>query len=101
VIVAVVALAGGGVAAGILLTEGGSSPGASLKPRYAYPANVKTQLLDACELHSHKSACECVVRAYEATMPAAIYRQITLGGVRLNNRAYYEAFTSAAARCSQ
>jgi len=100
--VAVLVLAGGGIAAGLVLTEGGggSSGGSNLKPRYAYPKAVKTQFLAACERHSQQSVCECVVRAYEATMPYGIYQDITRGGVQLNNRTYYAAFTQAASHCS-
>jgi hypothetical protein len=99
-IVAVLTLAGGGIAAGLVLTEGGGSSGSSnLKARYAYPQAVKNQFLAACETHSEKSVCDCVVRAYEATMPYGIYQDITRGGVRLNNRVYYAAFTQAASRC--
>jgi hypothetical protein len=95
------ALAGGGIAAGILLTEDGSSGGQSLKLRYSYPQKVKDQFLDACQRHSQQSTCECIVRAYEATMPYGVYRDIARGGVRLNNRAYFEAFTHASSRCTQ
>jgi hypothetical protein len=95
------AVAGGGIAAGILLTQGGSSSSSGGgKPRYVYPAPVKKRFLDACEKHTQASVCECVVRAYEATMPYSVYRAITLGGVRLNNRVYFEAFTQASTHCS-
>jgi len=105
VIVAALAVVGGGIAAGILLTEGGSSggPGGSGggKPRYAYPASVKKQFLDACTVHTPQSVCQCIVRAYESTMPASVYRDISRGGVRLNNQQYFRAFTQASSRCSQ
>ena len=95
------ALAGGGIAAGILLTEGGSSGGSGGgKPRYAYPASVKKQFLDACEVHTQKSVCECVIRAYERTMPYTVYHDIARGGVRLNNQQFFRAFTQASSHCS-
>lgn len=71
------------------------------KPRYAYPQKVKDQFLSACERHSQQSTCECIVRAYEAKMPYPVYRAIARGGVRLNNRAYFLAFTQAASHCTQ
>jgi hypothetical protein len=102
VIVAVLAVAGGGVAAGILLTDGGSSGGSGGgKPRYAYPDSVKKQFLDACTAHTPQSVCQCIVRAYESTMPASVYRDIARGGVRLNNQQYFRAFTQASGHCSQ
>lgn len=102
-VAAVLVLAGGGIAAGVLLTQGGSgsSGGPSAKPRYQYPAKVKDTFLAACERHSQQSVCECVVRAYEATMPYGVYTQITQGGVRLNTKSYFDAFTAAASSCSQ
>lgn len=102
VVVAVLVLAGGGIAAGILLTQGGSgSSGPSAKPRYAYPANVTAQFLAACERHSQKSACECIMHAYQATMPYQVYNQIARGGVRPNNQGYFNAFTAASSGCPQ
>ena len=103
VVVAVLVLAGGATAAGILLTRGGSgsSGGPSAKPRYAYPANATAQFLAACERHSQKSACECVLHAYQATMPYQVYNQIARGGVRPNNQGYFNAFTAASSGCPQ
>ncbi len=99
-VVAALALAGGGIAAGILITEDGSSGKTDLKPRYVYPQSAKNVFLSACTKHSRKSVCDCVVRAYEATMPYGIYRDISQGGVQLNNKAYYQAFTQASSHCS-
>ena len=101
---AALAVAGGGVAAGILLTQGssGSSGGSGGgKPRYAYPESVKKQFLDACTVHTPQSVCQCVVRAYETTMPYTVYQDIARGGVRLNNQQYFRAFTQASTHCSQ
>jgi hypothetical protein len=98
--VAVLAVAGGGAAAGVLLTQDSSSGGSGGKARYAYPEAVKSQFLTACETHSQQSQCECIVRAYESTMPYSIYRAIALGGVRFNNKIYFQAFTQAASHCS-
>ena len=100
-VVAALALAGGGIAAGILITEDGSSGGGStLEARYTYPQSAKTQLLSACTTHSKKSLCDCIVSAYEATMPYGIYKDIARGGVRTENKAYFQAFTHASSRCS-
>jgi len=101
VLAVLLAVAAGGIAAGILLTQGGSSGSSdSGKPRYAYPASAKKQFLDACERHTRTSVCECVMRAYQSTMPYSVYHAITLGGVRLNNRVYFQDFTKASTRCS-
>lgn len=99
-VVAVLVLAGAGIAAGILITRGGSSGGSTAKARYRYPASVKSQIASACMNHSQKSVCDCVVRAYEATIPYGIYEDIARGGIRANNRAYYQAFTTVASHCS-
>lgn len=87
-------------ALGLALAGCGSSGKQAAKPKYAYPQNVKAQFLEACKVHSQQSVCECIIRAYEATMPYGIYHDISLGGVRLNNRAYFQAFTQASSHCS-
>jgi hypothetical protein len=95
-IVVLLALAGGAAGCG---SSGGSAK--SKLPRYPYPAKLKQQFLDACQVHSKKSLCECLVEAYESTIPPDIYEQITSGGVRLNNRVYFQAFTQAASHCQK
>jgi hypothetical protein len=99
-VVAALVLAGGGVAAGVLISEDGSSGSSSLERRYVYPQSAKNVFLSACTKHSRQSVCDCVVRAYEATMPYGIYKDIARGGVQLNNKAYYQAFTQASGHCS-
>ena len=99
-VVAALALAGGGIAAGVVITEDGSSGSSALKPRYAYPQSAKDNFLAACTKHSKQSVCDCVVRAYEATMPYAVYRDISQGGVQLSNKVYYQEFTQASSHCS-
>ncbi len=98
--VAALVVAGGGIAAGILIAGGGSSGSSALKPRYVYPKSATDLFLSACTKHTERSVCDCVVRAYEATMPYGIYKDISLGGVQLNNKAYYQAFTLASRHCS-
>lgn len=99
-VVAALVLAGGGIAAGVLISGDDSSGGSSAKPRYPYPAGAKNLILSACTKHSQKSVCDCIVRAYEASMPYGTYKDIARGGVRVTNRPYYQAFTQAASHCS-
>jgi hypothetical protein len=95
----VVAIAAGGTAAGVVLTEGSSGP--SGKARYAYPEAARKSLLNACAKRGSSSYCGCVLRAYQDTVPYSDYSAILQGGITATRTSlqHYQAFQAQSSHC--
>ena len=96
---AALAVAGGGAAAGVLLTEGSGSTQSA--PRHVYPKAVTDQFMTACLVRGRRNTCLCVLRAYQDTMPYTTYKAIARQGVRFNTRAIFQVFQERSSHCPQ
>ena len=97
VVVAVLAATGGGIAAGLVLTEDNSSTSGAV--RYAYPKAGRDRILKSCENTRSHDACVCVLHAFQKTMRYETYQKISNEGVQLTTKDAWAAFGRESGKC--
>lgn len=99
-IIAVVLLVviGGGIAAGLVLTESDSSK-AEPTQHYAYPQSAVDDIMRSCEKRLKLKTCLCVVAVYKSTMPYSTFRRLGSEGVSTQARALFQAVQTKTAAC--
>ena len=93
------ALAAGGVVAGVILTEDSSSGSGTV--RYAYPKSAQDAILSACRKRSSGGYCACQLRAFQNTIPYTAYQTILSGGVgaTVRTQALWQTYQAQSAGC--
>ena len=87
----------GGIVAGLLLTESDSP--SSERARYVYPKSAVHDIRSSCERRLKTTTCDCVVAAFESTMPFATYQQFAREGVTQETRDVVHSFQLKSANC--
>ncbi len=89
---------GGGIAAGLLLTESDSS-NAEHTPHYTYPQSAVDTIISSCEKRLKRKTCLCVVAAYKSTMPYSTFRDFSRQGATAQTTAVFRTFQAKTAAC--